>query len=517
MNIGTELVGSPSILFLDEPTSGLDATASNDILKSLADMASLGMCVIAVIHQPRFSSFMLFDKVLLLGNGGSTVFIGPPGVAVLYFQVGLGFALPSRENPADVLMDIIAGKVTREGDARFKPAQLAAWWANRGEEWVEEFEHLNQGHQGDLLQLDPDMLEQLEDEFDRVDELCTGHVGVEGLLEIFEGIGHGLSLDDARLLMKRVQLRKQGLTASSGMTEDGTPVGSGPMVVTREQLVDLFQSMSERTRAIGRLEAIERYQSDNLAKNFNFPKLDITGMALAALDASQPATRQVSTAGIAGLSPKQTSGGHFHVSQNKHGDYRIASTGGWQPPADMPSPKLPSATQSYNGAATGPPHPAAPELQQAMSPALSGDMQQQHQQAVEQHSPSILLTQPATAVGPLHQAGSLSPRGAVLITQPANAAPSRGPVSIPQAASLSSMLVPQATLPGQQQSDEHGHPETAGSRRRLVDDDVLRGSLKMQESNVSLAAYVACGSQLLLAECQCEVTCQAIHKHTAHL
>ncbi len=89
-------------------------------------------------------------QVLLLGNGGTTVFVGHPGVAVLYFQVrgplswhaqalgtacaqrsssscvlrwdanpqvGLGFALPPRENPADVLMDIIAGKVTREGDA----------------------------------------------------------------------------------------------------------------------------------------------------------------------------------------------------------------------------------------------------------------------------------------------------------------------------------------------------------------------------------------------------------------
>jgi hypothetical protein len=31
-------------------------------------------------------------------------------------QVGLRFALPPRENPADVLMDIIGGKVARQGD-----------------------------------------------------------------------------------------------------------------------------------------------------------------------------------------------------------------------------------------------------------------------------------------------------------------------------------------------------------------------------------------------------------------
>ena len=43
--------------------TGLDATSSSDILTSLSDMAALGMTVVAVIHQPRFSSFMQFDQV----------------------------------------------------------------------------------------------------------------------------------------------------------------------------------------------------------------------------------------------------------------------------------------------------------------------------------------------------------------------------------------------------------------------------------------------------------------------
>ncbi len=63
VNIGLELVAQPSLMFLDEPTSGLDSTVSSDILGSLGDMASLGMTVIAVIHQPRYSSFTLFDQV----------------------------------------------------------------------------------------------------------------------------------------------------------------------------------------------------------------------------------------------------------------------------------------------------------------------------------------------------------------------------------------------------------------------------------------------------------------------
>lgn len=33
-------------------------------------MAALGMSIVAVIHQPRFSSFMLFDQVWGEGGGG---------------------------------------------------------------------------------------------------------------------------------------------------------------------------------------------------------------------------------------------------------------------------------------------------------------------------------------------------------------------------------------------------------------------------------------------------------------
>jgi hypothetical protein len=41
----------------------------SDHCRSLADMAALGMTVISVIHQPRFSSFMLFDQVSSFSTG----------------------------------------------------------------------------------------------------------------------------------------------------------------------------------------------------------------------------------------------------------------------------------------------------------------------------------------------------------------------------------------------------------------------------------------------------------------
>ncbi|PNG61938.1 ATP-binding cassette sub-family G member 2, partial [Tetrabaena socialis] len=75
----------------DEPTSGLDAARSSELLQLLSDLsASSCMNIIAVIHQPRHSSFILFDKLMLLAPGGKMLFQGPPTLCVPYFKI-LGF------------------------------------------------------------------------------------------------------------------------------------------------------------------------------------------------------------------------------------------------------------------------------------------------------------------------------------------------------------------------------------------------------------------------------------------
>ena len=63
-------------------------------------------------------------QVLLLGNGGRTVYLGPPEIAAVYFRTALGFSMAQNENPADVLMDVIGGKVARDNDPSFKPIHL---------------------------------------------------------------------------------------------------------------------------------------------------------------------------------------------------------------------------------------------------------------------------------------------------------------------------------------------------------------------------------------------------------
>jgi hypothetical protein len=61
----------------------------------------LRLTIVAVVHQPRFEIFSLFDDVLLLGKGGRTVFMGPTADALGYFEQ-LGFKCPQYVNPADV-------------------------------------------------------------------------------------------------------------------------------------------------------------------------------------------------------------------------------------------------------------------------------------------------------------------------------------------------------------------------------------------------------------------------------
>ncbi len=74
MKKGIEVVSDPTILFLDEPTSGLDSSSSKEVITALHNLAhNLDLTIAAVIHQPRYEIFTLFDDVLLLGKGGRTV------------------------------------------------------------------------------------------------------------------------------------------------------------------------------------------------------------------------------------------------------------------------------------------------------------------------------------------------------------------------------------------------------------------------------------------------------------
>jgi len=106
VNIGTELVTSPSLIFLDEPTSGLDSFNALNVMQSLRGLAERGRTIITTIHQPRSNIFSLFDQLLLLSKG-QVVYFGPANEAVAYFA-RLGHECPPEYNPADFMIDLIS-------------------------------------------------------------------------------------------------------------------------------------------------------------------------------------------------------------------------------------------------------------------------------------------------------------------------------------------------------------------------------------------------------------------------
>jgi ABC-type multidrug transport system ATPase subunit len=131
VSIGIELAAAPMALFLDEPTSGLDATSAASIMQTLKSLSRLGITVVTIIHQPRQEIFESIDNLILLG-AGRMIYQGKTSEVASYFN-NIGFTFPQNVNPADVLMDIIAGSgrmYKRIGDVGLE-ALIEHWSGSR--------------------------------------------------------------------------------------------------------------------------------------------------------------------------------------------------------------------------------------------------------------------------------------------------------------------------------------------------------------------------------------------------
>ncbi|PGH13712.1 hypothetical protein AJ80_06217 [Polytolypa hystricis UAMH7299] len=115
VTIGVELVAKPSILiFLDEPTSGLDGQSAFNTVRFLRKLADAGQAILVTIHQPSAQLFAQFDTLLLLANGGKTVYfgdIGDNGATVKHYFGKYGAQCPVEANPAEFMIDVVTGGV----------------------------------------------------------------------------------------------------------------------------------------------------------------------------------------------------------------------------------------------------------------------------------------------------------------------------------------------------------------------------------------------------------------------
>ena len=84
VNLATELVSEPKVLFLDEPTSGLDADTEEKLMELFASLAGVGKTVICVTHTlneiDRCNLVVVIDR-------GRLAYFGPPREMTGFFKV----------------------------------------------------------------------------------------------------------------------------------------------------------------------------------------------------------------------------------------------------------------------------------------------------------------------------------------------------------------------------------------------------------------------------------------------
>ncbi len=85
LNLGLDLGSRAEVFLFDEPISGLSSKDSEHVAETLRALAREKI-VIASLHRPGASVLRLFDKVLLLDNGGKVAYFGTPALMVTYFR-----------------------------------------------------------------------------------------------------------------------------------------------------------------------------------------------------------------------------------------------------------------------------------------------------------------------------------------------------------------------------------------------------------------------------------------------
>lgn len=116
--LAIELISNPDILILDEPTSGLASNDALNIISLLKNIAKQNKIVITSIHQPDYESFLLFDKILIIDDGGFPIFFDAPTLAIDYFRnifdrIDKNSLLENYFNPA-ILLSLIDEKLIEE-------------------------------------------------------------------------------------------------------------------------------------------------------------------------------------------------------------------------------------------------------------------------------------------------------------------------------------------------------------------------------------------------------------------
>ncbi|KAH9288445.1 hypothetical protein KI387_032562 [Taxus chinensis] len=150
LTIAVELVANPSIIFMDEPTSGLDARAAAIVMRAVRNTVDTGRTVVCTIHQPSIDIFEAFDELLLMKQGGQTIYAGPLGRhsinVIEYFQAIQGIArIKDKTNPATWMLEISSASAEQRLGIDFAEIYKDSPLYERNLELVEELSMPAQG------------------------------------------------------------------------------------------------------------------------------------------------------------------------------------------------------------------------------------------------------------------------------------------------------------------------------------------------------------------------------------
>lgn len=151
LNIALELLREPKVLFVDEPTSGLSSRDSEMVMDILRELSLKGKLVFSVIHQPSSNVFKVFDKILLLDEGGVPIYFGNPIQAIQFFQDydsniqnESGECNTCGNVEPEVLFEIVESKVVNEfGEHTEKRKVAPLVWKDRFEQSIQEEKSLD--------------------------------------------------------------------------------------------------------------------------------------------------------------------------------------------------------------------------------------------------------------------------------------------------------------------------------------------------------------------------------------
>jgi len=154
LNIALELMREPAILFVDEPTSGLSSMDSEKIINLLKKQTFKNKLVILTIHQPSSDIYKLFDKIMVIDQGGRPIYLGNPLDAISYFREKANYVNPEESvcpncgnvNSEQILRIVEARQVDEFG-------KLIRRRKRPPEEWEEIYKSLRPVKKTDTVQL----------------------------------------------------------------------------------------------------------------------------------------------------------------------------------------------------------------------------------------------------------------------------------------------------------------------------------------------------------------------------